>query len=68
MTPLYHLTNAIVIYTGTIVAFMHKLLVYNCFDDSKVSIFIGNWNKRDIRKWEYLKWTDRITKWIFQIC
>lgn len=40
MTPLYHLTNAIVIYTGTIVAFYAQIMSITIFLMIPASIFL----------------------------
>ncbi|MGM0518827.1 MAG: hypothetical protein ACQERD_04195 [Campylobacterota bacterium] len=40
MTPLYHLTNAIVMYTGTIVAFYAHLMSFTIFIMIPTSIFL----------------------------
>lgn len=40
MTPLYHLTNAIVIYTGTIVAFYAKVMSITIFLMIPAAIFL----------------------------
>lgn len=67
MTPLYHLTNAIVIYTGTIVAFYAQIMSITIFLMIPASIFllvieIKRYKKMRVIKLDNIKAQDEFYK------
>ncbi|WP_121627534.1 hypothetical protein [Poseidonibacter antarcticus] len=58
MTPLYHLTNAIVIYTGTIVAFYAQVMSVTIFLMIPASIFLLVIEIKRYKKMRVIKFAD----------
>ncbi len=58
MTPLYHLTNAIVIYTGTIVAFYAQVMSITIFLMIPASIFLLVIEIKRYKKMRVIKFAD----------
>lgn len=58
MTPLYHLTNAIIIYTGTIVAFYAHAMSFTIFIMIPAAIFLLVIEIKRYKKMRVIKSTD----------